>query len=245
MTKPTLAVWKKQPKAVFSKPTRYRPEGGKSTKNSPFIYLASFLALLLSGIVAIPYYYQLKWSYLSPAPARRINDFEQFSTAATKAIIALSIPAFIPLAIAGMLASGTKPLALSELPVWVVITSIVYLLVLAGVLAVISCWLAAVHFGTVVDPTKDRVVFRVDQESYDLTDYLTLKFITDLPKFDMVPISAIGRITRMHGTDLYLMGDFGSRRISFAKKQKRDECIYALTSSGLTNAKVMTEFEST
>lgn len=106
-------------------------------------------------------------------------------------------------------------------------------------------WIAAVYFGTIVDPTKDRVVFQVDQESYDLMDYLKLQFIRDLPEFDTVPISAIKRITRQYGTNLYIMGDFGSRRISFVHKQKRDECIYAITSSGLTTAKVFNELEIT
>jgi hypothetical protein len=55
-------------------------------------------------------------------------------------------------------------------------------------------------------------------------------------------LSDIGRITRKIGYDLYLSGSFGSRRITFTNKQKRDECIYAIQNSGRTSAKVPVEF---
>ena len=103
-------------------------------------------------------------------------------------------------------------------------------------------WLAVAHFGVVVDPENDRIVFQFDQESYDLMDYLKLKFIRDLPRMDEVRLSDIGRITRKFGWDLYILGSFGSRRITFTNKQKRDECIYAIQKSGRTSAKVPIEF---
>jgi hypothetical protein len=103
-------------------------------------------------------------------------------------------------------------------------------------------WLAVAHFGVIVDPENDRIVFRFDQESYDLVDYLKLKFIRDLPRIDEVRLSDIGRITRKIGFDLYLSGSFGSRRITFTNKQKRDECNYAIQNSGRTSAKVPVEF---
>lgn len=64
-------------------------------------------------------------------------------------------------------------------------------------------------------------------------------------RMDEVRLSEIGRITRKAGADLYIHGSFGSRRITFTNKQKRDECIYAITSSGRTAATVPVEFEGT
>lgn len=214
----------------------------QSTKHDAVVaaWIFGIFVLFFFSLIAFPYYFVLKHKYLSPPPARRINDFQQFFRAAIKATLFFTLPSL--LALGGIFQIANKNPAW---PIWFGALAGIYATCLLIGLVIASCWLAAVHFGTVVDPTKDRVVFRVDQESYDLIDYFTLKFISDLPKFDTIQISAIECITRMHGTDLYLMGDFGSRRISFVKKQKRDECIFALTSCGLTQAKLMAEFEST
>ena len=103
-------------------------------------------------------------------------------------------------------------------------------------------WLAVAHFGVAVDPTGDRIAFSYDQQSYDIDDYLKLRFVRDLPRMDEVRLSEIGRMTRQGGSDLFLHGSFGSRRIRFTKKQKRDECIWAIRNSGLSSAPMPVEF---
>lgn len=55
-----------------------------------------------------------------------------------------------------------------------------------------------------------------------------------------VEIDKIERITRQAGKRLFMIGKFGSHRITFTDKGKRNECIYWLTSFegnhiGLTN----------
>lgn len=222
----------------------------KSSNDNDIVqtYLIAFcftIALMVVfSIVAVPYHLYLSHKYLSPPPARRINDFNHFVTAIFKSSILLfflSMGLFVLLSIF----FGTKgEITLRDTIGILMLLSPAIMLWLWAVLIGVG-YVTGVHFGVVVDPTKDRVVFRVDQESYDLIDYLKLKFITDLPKFDMVPLSAIYRITRKSGKHLYLVGDFGSRRISFTNKQKRDECIFSITSSGMTSAKVFSEFETT
>ncbi len=199
------------------------------------------LALIICGVLVIPYYIYLKSTYASPN-ARRINDFGSFSSSAIVAVLVLGFPTLL----AGVVASNVSTAADAHSlgPLHFSFAMVVFVLY-AWVLIFVSEWLAAVHLGTIVDSDKDRIIFRVDQESYDLVDYLTLRFVRDLPKLDKILISAINRITRQSGLHVYLLGDFGSRRISFSNKQKRDECIYAITSSGLTKAKVFHEFEST
>jgi hypothetical protein len=203
--------------------------------------ILGLMALIVCGILVIPYYIWLKSTYVSPS-ARRINDFGSFSSSALIAVLVLGFPTLL----AGIVASNVSTAAdAHSLGLLHFSFAMVAFVLYAWVLIFVSEWLAAVHLGTIVDSDKNRIIFRVDQESYDLVDYVTLRFVRDLPKLDEIPISAIDRITRQSGLHLYLLGDFGSRRISFSNKQKRDECIYAITSSGLTKAKVFHEFEST
>ena len=55
--------------------------------------------------------------------------------------------------------------------------------------------------------------------------------------------TAVEKITRQAGTQLFLHGSFGSRRIGFSSKLKRDECIHLLTASGRSQAKLVAELE--
>lgn len=126
----------------------------------------------------------------------------------------------------------------------IIIYEIPFLLLWILLNIILFKWLAVAHFGVIVDPGNDRIVFRYDQESYDLIDYIKLRFISDLPRLDEVRLSEIGRITRKRGDDLFLLGVFGSRRITFSNKQKRDECIFAIQNSGRTSAHVPVEFET-
>ena len=103
-------------------------------------------------------------------------------------------------------------------------------------------WLAVAHFGVVVDPAGDRIAFVCDQQSYDIQDYLKLRFVSDLPRMDEVRLSDIERMTRQEAFDLFIHGAFGSRRIRFTKKQKRDECIYAIHGSKRSRAAMPVEF---
>lgn len=103
-------------------------------------------------------------------------------------------------------------------------------------------WLAVAHFGVAIDPAGDRIAFPCDQQSYDIQDYLKLRFVSDLPRMDEVRLSEIERMTRQAGSDLFIHGAFGSRRIRFTKKQKRDECIYAIHGSKRSRATMPVEF---
>ena len=60
---------------------------------------------------------------------------------------------------------------------------------------------------------------------------------------DSVSLADVQKITRQAGKKLFLHGDFGSRRISFTDKLKRDECIHLITANGNSRVKVMNELE--
>ena len=200
--------------------------------------------VVIFGMVTFMYYRYLMKTYFNKvdpnSTTRRINDI--------KAILKpLSIIAFGPnllLIICLYILAQSKDNSSSAIT-GMLVFEIPLIFIWLWLSFILFKWLALAHFGVIVDPEKDRVVFRFDQESYDWTDYLKLKFIRDIPKVDVVKLSDIGRITRQFGKSLYLHGSFGSRRITFTNKQKRDECIFAITSSGKTSAKVAMEFERT
>ena len=220
-----------------------RKKKDNSTNETALIALIfGVVVLIVCGILVIPYYLYLKAKYASGTGARRINDFRQFAKVATIALLvhaAIGLFILLPAINILWLPSETEASPTVKLIGACLFGFWVYLVMM------ITAWLAAVHLGVVVNCSEDKLVFRIDQESYDLIDYLTLRFIRDLPRFDAIPISAIRRITRQHGVDIYLMGDFGSRRITFSNKQKRDECIYAITACPRSSAKLFSEFETT
>lgn len=219
----------------------------KQEDSGKAIFLLALLCLavvqfIFFGLITISYHRYLKSRYFIATEGtsiRRINDFNAIYKPLYAIVFAPILFVFfliLPMMMSNVELYGVKSILFIDIPMlflWLWLSVILFR------------WLALAHFGVIVDPEEDRIVFHFDQESYNFTDYLKLKFIRDLPKVDIVCLSEIGQITRKRGDDLYLLGSFGSRRITFTNKQKRDECIYAIQHSGRTSAKVPIEFEHT
>lgn len=54
------------------------------------------------------------------------------------------------------------------------------------------------------------------------------RYFSDMYKMEELPLSEIQKITREGGKIAYVHGKFGTRKISWRDKQKRDECIATL-----------------
>lgn len=103
---------------------------------------------------------------------------------------------------------------------------------------------AQAFLGVVVDYQQDLVFFPPNPESLDVGDYLmVLPAIRQFTSMDSVPLGDIQRITRQAGKSLFMHGDFGSRRITFTNKLKRDECIHLVTANGARKVKMESEHE--
>lgn len=107
----------------------------------------------------------------------------------------------------------------------------------------LSKWVAVKYVGAIIDEGKDIVVFPPDMQSYEISDYFKLKFLKDMSQVDTVNISSIEKMTRQAGKHLYLQGPFGSRKISFSTKQKRDECMSAIQQAARKKGVLMYELE--
>jgi len=211
------------------------------------LLILMFLALMqfiLFGLMTISYHRYLVRRYFSMgsegSSVRRINDIK----AVLKPFAAIMFGPTLVLFLCILPILLMDPIQPSVV-VFILLVESPFIILWFWLSIIMFKWLAVAHFGVIVDSEKDRIVFKFDQESYDVMDYIKLRFIRDLPKMDEVRLSEIGRITRKHGADLYIHGSFGSRRITFTNKQKRDECIFAIQESGLTSAKVPVEFERT
>ncbi len=110
-------------------------------------------------------------------------------------------------------------------------------LIVAGLICFkIAQSIGVTYFGVLVDPANNRVLLPKDMANYSVSDYLNLKFITELGTVEEVQLNQIRKITRQAGKKLFIHGKFGSRGMSFSNKQKRDECISAIEDAARLSA---------
>jgi hypothetical protein len=84
------------------------------------------------------------------------------------------------------------------------------------------------YFGVVFDDTEKKIVIPADLENSSFGENLRLNFIRKMGDFEEINVKDISSVTREKGVDFYIHGQFGSRKINFSNKQKRDECLSAL-----------------
>lgn len=87
---------------------------------------------------------------------------------------------------------------------------------------------AVEYFGVIFNDNDHSMHLPADIDNMGLGETLRLHFLRRLGDQDRVDIKKITNITREKGVNFYIHGDFGSRKIKFTNKQKRDECISAL-----------------
>lgn len=101
---------------------------------------------------------------------------------------------------------------------------------------------ARAFLGVVVDHEKGEVLFLNSSANLDITDYLmVLPVIRNYNSFDRLALADVQWITRQAGKSLFLHGDFGSRRIDFSNKLKRDECIHLVTGNARGRIRVTSD----
>lgn len=87
---------------------------------------------------------------------------------------------------------------------------------------------AVEYFGVIFNDNDHSMHLPTDIDNMGLGETLRLHFLRRLGDQDRIDIKKITNITREKGMCFYIHGDFGSRKIKFTNKQKRDECISAL-----------------
>jgi hypothetical protein len=176
--------------------------------------VAGLLFLLPFLLLSVFSFYALKRQYLESADVQQIVDIRRIFPTLGEECAVFGIGAIIfYMCFQGEVSS---PVICIGIMISIIIFTIGYYL---------ARHLAVLYFGIVADRDKDILVFPYDMQSYTLTDYFSLRFLKDYCNVDTVALSAITKITRGYGTELYVHGPFGSRRIIMSTKQKRDECL--------------------
>ena len=188
--------------------------------------LIPFIAV---GIVFALYHYaKLKKQYLTGSHVRRVFDLGSNWTA----MMFSSILAF------GYFAATYS---LYRYAPWSVIFTVPLGLVVLNWVGKLQAY---AFLGVVVDYQQGAVFFPPNSENLAIMDtLLVVPGIRQLTTMDSVSLADVQKITRQAGKKLFLHGDFGSRRISFTDKLKRDECIHLITANGNSRVKVMNELE--
>lgn len=85
---------------------------------------------------------------------------------------------------------------------------------------------AAYLIGAVVNLKRNVLIIPRDVFSYDFgKNIFKLQILWGWFTMEELPFSEIKKITREKGNTMYIHGDFGSRKLVWGNKQKRDECI--------------------
>lgn len=191
----------------------------KNAKSGGLFVFLGALVMLPVLLISIIFYIFLYVCYVAGSGRQRVMDIRRMGAPILKGAMLLGV--VMALVFFGVIdGTGGQP---SQILLWTI----------AGFGGAVALHLAVIYLGVVGAPEHDRLFFSPDMQSYGVLDYLLLRFIVDYFRVDSIPLSAIKRITRGHGTEIYLHGDFGSRAIFFSSKQKRDECMVMIQS--LTN----------
>lgn len=93
----------------------------------------------------------------------------------------------------------------------------------------ISAHIGTAQIGMLVFPEKGIFVIPTDPARNTFTENVfKFKWLKDRFSMEELPIAELDKITRQSGTNAYVHGRFGTRRIEWRNKQKRDECIATL-----------------
>jgi hypothetical protein len=160
----------------------------------------------------------LRQKYLESPTAQRVMDIKRLGSPLLCISVGMGLCVFIALA---LFAQKTVPHALLGVLLTIPVLCIGYIM---------AKYLAVLYLGIVADKDKNSLFFPHDLQSYTLTDYFSLRFLKDLGRVDSVNLSAIQKMTRGRGKELYVHGGFGSRGIIMSSKQKRDECLTMIQS---------------
>ena len=190
------------------------------------MYMIPFIALAV--VFGLYHYAKLKKKYLTGSQVRRVFD------------VGTNWPAML---MSGILAFCyfVAAMVLYEKAHWTLVFSLPLALIVLNWMGELQ---AHAFLGVVVDYGQGAVFIPPSAENLDIVDsLLVLPGIRQLTTLDFVLLDEVEKITRQAGTQLFLHGSFGSRRIGFSSKLKRDECIHLLTASGRSRAKLVAELE--
>ena len=133
-----------------------------------------------------------------------------------------------------LVVAGNSLFAIINTGINVINLSTLLISLILMIISVVGCFTTSARIGTsqigmLVFPGEDKFVIPADpKKNTFIENVFQGKYFSDMYKMEELPLSEIQKITRESGKKAYVHGKFGTRKISWRDKQKRDECIATL-----------------
>ena len=206
----------------------------KKNKNEGAVlgYILSYVFMLVAILIFRPClsitflrYRKLKKMYRGVANTQRVYDRGNLFNNIFVTIILLAVFTFIIVCIDLDLEKYAPPEYLNNIVLFILPPFVLFLL---WTLKKVAEGIAVEYFGVMFNDNDHSMHLPADLDNMGLGETLRLHFLRRLGDQDRIDVKKITNITREKGVNFYIHGDFGSRKIHFTNKQKRDECISAL-----------------
>lgn len=186
------------------------------------VALFVFLPFLIFGIF---FYRKLKRKYSAIPNTQRVYDIGVLFKTLGASIAIIAASAVLAMQLSTLPTKFVSP----ETSQYIIrIMLVLYPVVMVWPMKKMAERIAIEYFGIIFNDNDRTMILPADLGNMGIGDWLRLKFLSRMGEQDSIDIRKISNITREKGVNFYIHGDFGSRRINFSNKQKRDECISAL-----------------
>ena len=189
------------------------------------LFVVAFFVFLPFLIFGIFFYRKLKRKYSAIPNIQRVYDIGVLFKTLGASIVVIVVSAVLVLQFCGLLAKNLSPETSRNIAGVILV---LYPIVMIWPMKKMAERIAIEYFGIIFSDNDRTMILPADIGNMGLGDRLRLKFLSRMGEQDSIEIRKISNITREKGVNFYIHGDFGSRRINFSNKQKRDECISAL-----------------
>lgn len=189
------------------------------------LFVVAFFVFLPFLIFGIFFYRKLKRKYSAIPNIQRVYDIGVLFKTLGASIVVIVVSAVLVLQFCGLLAKNLSPETSRNIAGVILV---LYPIVMIWPMKKMAERIAIEYFGIIFNDNDRTMILPADIGNMGLGDRLRLKFLSRMGEQDSIEIRKISNITREKGVNFYIHGDFGSRRINFSNKQKRDECISAL-----------------
>lgn len=200
----------------------------KNENDAGVLLLAGILGTIITSVFLINtylvyQYYNKKYDF--KAATDRVTDtwnFVKYVLGTPGIIIICVMFAGLP---AFFLQNGVSSLGRILIIIWVILCLIVAIIWLL----LDTARMATTQAGLLIYKDRGYFVIPSDWQQNSLTENIIhLKIITFMYEMECLRLTDLEKTTREGGKIAYLHGNFGTRKISWRNKQKRDECIAAL-----------------
>lgn len=189
------------------------------------LFVVAFFVFLPFLIFGMFFYRKLKRKYSAIPNIQRVYDIGVLFKTLGASIAVIVVSALLVLQLSALPAKFVSP----ETSHYIArVLFILYPIVMIWPMKKMAERIAIEYFGIVFNDNNRTIILPADMGNMGLGDWLRLRFLSRMGEQDSIDIRRISNITREKGVNFYIHGDFGSRRINFSNKQKRDECLSAL-----------------